>query len=426
MNANPRQRVIALNEGLTKLNQEKTMTKSKTQFRHTTTSIFHLNPRCRTKLLLNSTLIKCSAFLAINLLFATISMNSLIAQSFSFFQLDFNVQNESGFHVENGKLFDGNDNEFIVRGVNFPFTWFFPDHLDAIDHIANCGANTVRVVLASGQRWQRTNPDRVRWVIQECKKNDLICMLEVHDTTGYGEQEGAASLSEAVDYWIDIKDELQGEERYVLLNIGNEPFGNLRPGETFQNTQLPLEWKPATINAIQRLRAEGFKHTLVVDGPNWGQDWTNTMRDNAAHVLHSDPDKNVLFSVHMYEVYENLHAIKDYLDPFLQNNLPVIVGEFGNMHNGMDIDEDSIMQYAESNRIGYVAWSWSGNGEGAEHLDLVCDFDPDDLTGWGQQVLDGMNGIKKTSEIASVYPIDSGPVIGFGPFISLLFDLFSL
>ena len=109
----------------------------------------------------------------------------------------------------------------------------------------------------------------------------------------------------------------------------------------------------------------------MIDAPSWGQDWAGIMRDNAATVAAADPDKNVLFSVHMYGVYNNASTINAYLDAFKAKGLPLVIGEFGNMHSDGDPDEDTIMSEAVKRGLGYYGWSWSGNGGGVEYLDMV-------------------------------------------------------
>jgi mannan endo-1,4-beta-mannosidase len=230
-------------------------------------------------------------------------------------------------------------------------------------------------------------------VISLCKQNRLICVLEVHDTTGYGEQSGAASLAQAVDYWLRVRSALVGQEQYVIVNIGNEPFGNTGYAA----------WTQDTISAIQRLREAGFEHTLMVDAPNWGQDWTFTMRDNAASVFDADPQRNTMFSVHMYGVFDTAAEITDYIGRFVSAGLPILVGEFGHNHSDGNPDEDAIMATAEAQRIGYLGWSWSGNGGGVEYLDMVTAFDPTQLTSWGERIFNGPDGIRQTSREATVF-----------------------
>ncbi|MFC8943300.1 cellulase family glycosylhydrolase, partial [Streptomyces griseoincarnatus] len=138
--------------------------------------------------------------------------------------------------------------------------------------------------------------------------NRLVCVLEDHDTTGYGEEAAASTLDTAASYWISLLPTLQGTEDRVLINLGNEPYGN--------NAAVNAGWAADTSAAIQRLRDAGFEHTIVVDAPSWGQDWQGVMRDSAADVLAADPDGNTVFSVHMYGVYDTAAEITAYLDAF--------------------------------------------------------------------------------------------------------------
>ncbi|MUL41190.1 cellulase family glycosylhydrolase [Streptomonospora sp. PA3] len=299
---------------------------------------------------------------------------------------------ETGFHIQNGRLVDASGKAFVMRGVNHPHSWFTGE-TESFGEIASLGANAVRVVLSNGVRWTRNDAADVAGVISECKEHRLICVLEVHDTTGYGEESAASSLDQAVDYWIDIQSALEGQEAYTILNIGNEPYGN----------QGYESWAADTSAAIERLRAAGYEHTLMVDAPNWGQDWTNTMRDNAAQVFESDPDRNVLFDIHMYGVYEQASRIQDYLGYYVDNGLPIVVGEFGHDHSDGNPDEDAIMATAEQLGVGYLGWSYSGNSGGVDYLDLTNDFDPSSLTSWGERLFNGPDGIVATAETAGVY-----------------------
>jgi mannan endo-1,4-beta-mannosidase len=61
------------------------------------------------------------------------------------------------------------------------------------------------------------------------------------------------------------------------------------------------------------------------------------------------------------------------------------------------------MSYTQANRIGYIGWSWSGNGGGVEYLDMVTNFDPARPTSWGTRMVDGANGIRSTSREATVF-----------------------
>ncbi|MER5703323.1 cellulase family glycosylhydrolase [Micromonospora sp. NPDC002296] len=320
---------------------------------------------------------------------AGVALLTVLAAVFAFGQP---AHAAAGFSVANGKLYDANGTEFVMRGVNHAHTWY-AQQTSSFANVKALGANTVRVVLASGDRWAKNDTADVTNVISLCKANKLICVLEVHDTTGYGEQAGAITLDRAVDYWLSISSALAGQEKYVIVNIGNEPYGNQGYGT----------WATDSANAIKRLRAAGLTHTIMVDAPNWGQDWSFTMRDNAASVFAADPQKNTVFSIHMYGVFDTAAEITDYLGRFRTAKLPIVVGEFGFDHSDGNPDEDTILSYSQANGIGYLGWSWSGNGGGVEYLDMATNFNPAALTTWGQRIFNGANGIRATSREASVY-----------------------
>ncbi|PRX96820.1 cellulase family glycosylhydrolase [Allonocardiopsis opalescens] len=323
-----------------------------------------------------------------------IASSALLALVFSLLAFALPAQAETGFHVNNGRLYDANGNEFIMRGVSHPHAWYAGE-TGSFAEIKSFGANTVRVVLSSGHRWTRNDTADVANVISLCRANRLICVLEVHDTTGYGDEGAAATLDQAVDYWISIQSAMQGQEDYVILNIGNEPFGN--------NASVNANWASATSSAIDRLRDAGFDHTIMVDAPNWGQDWSFTMRDNAQAVFNSDPDRNTVFSVHMYGVFDTAAEVNSYLNSFRSRNLPIVVGEFGHNHSDGDPDENTIMSTTRSLGIGWIGWSYSGNGGGVEYLDMVQNFNPANVTDWGRRIFTGTDGLSQTSREASVY-----------------------
>jgi mannan endo-1,4-beta-mannosidase len=302
----------------------------------------------------------------------------------------------TGLHIQNGRLLEASGNDFVMRGVNHAHTWY-PGETQSLADVKALGANTVRVVLSDGHRWTKNSAADVASIIAQCKANRLICVLEVHDTTGYGEEAAAGTLDHAADYWIGLKDVLTGQENYVIINIGNEPWGNTNPAG----------WTDPTIAAVKKLRNVGFAHTIMVDAPNWGQDWQGVMRANAQSVYDADPTGNLIFSIHMYSVYDTAQEITDYLNAFVNAKLPLLIGEFGGPADQYgDPDEDTMMAAAQQLRLGYLAWSWSGNTDPI--LDLAIDFDPTRLSSWGQRIFNGANGIAATSEEAAIYSSGGG------------------
>jgi len=294
-----------------------------------------------------------------------------------------------GLHVSGRTIVEANGQTFVMRGVSHEHTWF-ANQTGSFANIKALGANTVRVVL-SGGRWTANTLSDVTNVIALCKQNKLICVLEDHDTTGYGEDGAAYTLDQAVNYWISLKSALVGQENYIVINIGNEPIGNNNPGQ----------WTAATAAAIQKMRSNGFQHLLMVDAPNWGQDWNFVMRDNAQTVLDADSQHNTVLSIHMYDVFNTASAITSYLDAFQTKGWPLVIGEFGWQRSPSNVDHETVLAEAVARNLGYLGWSWAGNND--PYLDMTVNFDPNQLTSWGQRIFNGTNGIKATAKPATIY-----------------------
>jgi mannan endo-1,4-beta-mannosidase len=130
------------------------------------------------------------------------------------------------------------------------------------------------------------------------------------------------------------------------------------------------------------------------------------MRDGtgATSIFNADPDRNVAFSVHMYDVYSAASTVTNYFSKFLAKGLPFIVGEFAADHGSAGgVDEGTIMSQAVQNGVGYLGWSWSGNSSDLVTLDITNNFNVSSLSTWGSTLINGTNGIKSTSKTCTVY-----------------------
>src|SRR5262245_43904496 len=105
----------------------------------------------------------------------------------------------AGFFIQNGQLLDANGTPFVMRDINYPYTWFQsrPTQQD-FAAMAATGANTLRIVLSTGGQWPRVSGTQVSQLIQWCKDNRMVAVLEVHDSTGWSEQSTAVPISNAV------------------------------------------------------------------------------------------------------------------------------------------------------------------------------------------------------------------------------------
>lgn len=296
-----------------------------------------------------------------------------------------------GFYVDGTKLYDANGKEFVMRGMNEAYTWFKCYTDTSLDAIAATGANTVRLVLADGQQWQMDYMMYVKKLIEDCKERKLIAVLEVHDATGSNSSE---DINAAVDYWLSIKKALIGNESYVILNIANEWYAN----------QADQNWADTYIAAISKLRKAGISNTILIDSAGWGQD-AKSAAEYGTQIFEADPLKNSMFAIHMYGTAgKNADTIKNGIDGVRNNNLCVTIGEFGYKHIDGDVDEAYLMKYCQEIGVGYLGWSWKGNGGGVDYLDIAAEWDGSKLSAdWGENLVNGENGIRATSKICSVF-----------------------
>lgn len=304
----------------------------------------------------------------------------------------------AGFFVSGGRLYDRRGNDFVMRGVNNPLAWFRNRNTGALawlDEIASTGANTVRLV------WETTATDTqlLRDSVERSVQLRMVPMIEMHDVTGGTTAEGLVSMARYFTETEAVKQILLDYEDSLLVNIANEWSG--ANGIYVQ----------AYTDAINVFRAAGIRHTLVLDSNGFGQN-ANTVLNQGQALLAADPQHNLLFSVHMYEQFRNAQTIRDTLQRAATAQLPFIVGEFGFQHgsdnqnggNPYPIPYEVLFEESERYGFGYLAWSWTGNSGGVEYLDLTAQSgSANELSAWGEGVINGANGIRATAEPASIF-----------------------
>ena len=308
-------------------------------------------------------------------------------------------QKGKGIHVSGNKLLDGNGEEFIFRGVNLAHAWFTDKTELSIKDISSLGANSARIVLASGDLYPKTSYDELEKIINWCEKYELICVLELHDFTG---SDDPSDITEkALNYWNEVKDLLNDHKDYIIVNIANEWEGSWDKGNL---------WSDTYITAIKDMRDNGIENSIMIDASGYGQE-TGPVIKSAKKVLEADPNKNIIFSYHVYSVLgKDDNSLKTALDGLKNTGVCWIVGEFGWWQNGGDVVYKTLTDYCNKNNIGWIAWSWAGNGGIDKVLDLASPrtFSKEDLTGWGEYIFYSKYGIQRTSKLAYSYKSYSG------------------
>ncbi len=297
---------------------------------------------------------------------------------------------EGGFYVDGQTIRDANGNEFIMRGVNIAHCWYKNYTKTSIEAAASLGTNCVRIVCSNGVQWDKTTATEIENIIEWCKANKQICVLEVHDATG---KDDASAIVAAAEYWTEFTDILNENKAFVILNIANEWYGQWNSSA----------WADGTKQAIGVVRNAGIENMIMIDSAGWGQ-YPTSIKEMGAEVFAADPNKNTVFSIHMYEYAGGTaDMIKSNIEGAMQSGAPIVIGEFGNKHTDGDVDEAYLMDYCVDNQIGYIGWSWKGNSGGVEYLDLVSDWEGTTLTEWGEIFFNGANGVKESSDLCTVY-----------------------
>ena len=128
----------------------------------------------------------------------------VLAQSLIFFMPISTTQGfaASGFHVNGTKVYDSNGKVFVMRGINHAHAWWKGQEETVIPKIAETGANTIRIALGDGDTWGYDDINTLNRIISLCEDNNLVAVLDVHDTTGLDDY---SKLDNAVNYWISMK-----------------------------------------------------------------------------------------------------------------------------------------------------------------------------------------------------------------------------
>ncbi len=303
---------------------------------------------------------------------------------------------DSGFSISGTKLLDANGNEFVMRGVNYSWCWQRGKEKTVIPAAKRIGCNTIRIQLGTGKRFYKPSASQLESLIEMCEENKLIAMFNTHDATG---SDNYADLEDAAKFWTEMTDVLNGHLSTTLVNITNEWYSSMN------NSQA---WADGYRKAIKIIRDAGIKNTLVIDAAGWGQ-WPKCIQEKGKYVAEADPDNNLIFSMHIYDVAgKNYSSVKKNIDNALSIGYPVIVGEFAYQHGGKPVAWQAVLDYTAETNVGYLVWSWTGNSGGVEDCDMFGSYDDSKYLPNGTNTVLGKNGIKETSVECSIFNPEAG------------------
>ncbi|ACL74764.1 X2-like carbohydrate binding domain-containing protein [Ruminiclostridium cellulolyticum] len=279
-----------------------------------------------------------------------------------------------GFRVEGRFLYDNTGEKVILYGVNKMCIWTDKDGVPSFSEIAKTGANCVRITWGLDG-----SAEDLDTVIRNCRAEHMIPIIELHDATG-----DWSKLPLLVNYWVrpDIVNVIKKHQEYLLVNIGNEV------GQTVTEETFKADYE----SAVKKMRDAGIHVPLVIDASSYGQS-IDMLQACGPYLISADPDKNLMFSVHMWWPYMWGHSDQEVIDEIAQSvniNLPLIVGEFGHMwdetENGK-IPYKTIMEQCYKNQIGYLPWEWGPGNNPQTFLDMTSDSTFATLNDYGKEVM---------------------------------------
>lgn len=182
----------------------------------------------------------------------------------------------NGFFVLRGELFDPAGHEFRIRGVN-RLHW----DSDSTDGISRSGANTVRWDID----FTRSGAANVALIRRESIARRIVPIV---GNWGGTCSPDTGKLDAMVATWVAQAKQWTRLNRDLILNIANE-WG---PADS------PV-WRDAYVSAVGRLRAAGYTGPILIDSGGCGQDEADLLKYSQA-VFDSDPERNVMFALHLY------------------------------------------------------------------------------------------------------------------------------
>jgi hypothetical protein len=264
-----------------------------------------------------------------------------------------------GFFVYNGQLYDPNGNGFRIRGVDRA-------HYDAPAQpgISKAGANTVRFFMfhigVSGAAPASTYANVALQQHINYQELPIITAANVAGTTSFITGDNSpADLDTTVTWWVNNVGAFAPIMNQIAINIANEWGLPINQTTTGSST-----WASSYESAIARLRAAGYTCPLVIDTGNSGEDFGDLL-NYATQVFSSDPQRNIIFSLHLY--YNAASALAQNVLPQLAalsaaHGMVFIVGEFGPGRNigpaPTLVSPQQIIQASEANNLGWIAWAW--------------------------------------------------------------------
>jgi mannan endo-1,4-beta-mannosidase len=236
--------------------------------------------------------------------------------------------------------------------------------------MAKTGANAVRIVWIYTEGTTIEELDRA---ITNAASYNMIPIIEIHNQTCSW---GRTAFDQVINWWTkpEVLALIAKHQKYLIVNFANE----MGDGGTTKESYL-LEYQ----RAISKLRLAGIRTPIMIDSSDCGQSETMIMQ-TAKQLIESDPDHNLIFSLHIYWTDQNAARITKAMSDANALQIPFVIGEFSSVSVDCKtpILYKDIIKQAEILQIGHFAWSWD-NANDCATMSMTKDDAQTANTLWG-------------------------------------------
>jgi mannan endo-1,4-beta-mannosidase len=303
----------------------------------------------------------------------------------------------NGLFVLNGKLYDSNGAQFVIQGLNRGNV-----SNTVQPGMSNANANTIRI----NNFYNSSDASLITTDAALDISYDQVVVVTTPyvpgTTTVLSGDTSTADLTATVNWWIANFSSFSSLQKHLILNIANEwgPSGS-------------SEWESAYISAVSALRSAGYTCAIMIDSGDYGQDFNDLLNYSAA-IFAADPQKNIIFTIHLYGNGGNaISGSPNFLQQLAalsaSQGMVFAATEIGSTASLGGATVQQVITAATSAGIGWAAWAWDENnsdGSGDQMTQSIGVFTgspstastSSQLTTYGQQVVPNFANASKATD----------------------------
>jgi endoglucanase len=248
----------------------------------------------------------------------------------------------SGFiHTSGTKILDGNNKEFIAKGIAFGNDVWSNPSMPPVNHhtessykeLSRMGFNSIRFYLNYGLFEEDKKPYQYKqsgwdWLDQNiawAKKYNMKLILNMHYPQGGYQSNGDGmalwmtkeNQNRLVALWKEIANRYKAEPAIMAYDLLNEPYVT----ELSTETNTFNQWKNLAGRIVTAIRKVDRNHMIIVERLNASKNTSNGQADwnpnrNGDMNFFLIKDNNIAYEFHIYEPIEFTHQNAGWIEVY--------------------------------------------------------------------------------------------------------------